>query len=77
MNTDLIKEYHKWARQGYVSRLTCPRHEQHELILIQVVDEFLLQCPRLDFSKTLGLAEYKVIQSKVQMAILLSYQRNQ
>lgn len=71
MNIETIREYQRWAGRGYVTALTCKNHEYHELIPVLSIEGIHLVCPRGDYQKDLGQAEYLAIKRKVEMAELL------
>lgn len=79
MNVETIKQYQLWATRGYVTALTCKNHPYHSLVPVQKADTILLVCPRNDYTKELGLADYLAIKRKVEMAELLwkGYFRNE
>lgn len=68
MNVEVIKEYQRWADREYVTALTCKNHSYHRLVPLQDGGGVVLLCPREDYRRELGKAEYLAIQRKVQMA---------
>ncbi len=71
MNIEVIKSYQRWAARGYVTALTCKNHEFHDLIPIFKLEGIDLVCPRGDYKKDLGQAEYLAIKRKVAMSEML------
>jgi hypothetical protein len=68
MNIETIQDYQKWAQRGYVTALTCRVHGYHELLPMLTGDGIVLVCPRGDYKRTVGQAEYLSIKRKVLMA---------
>lgn len=71
MNVETIREYQRWADREYVTPLTCKNHSYHRLVPVQTGGSVTLLCPRDDYHRELGKAEYLAIQRKVQMAEVL------
>jgi hypothetical protein len=71
MQAQVIRDYQAWADRGYVQALTCERHPYHDLLVLQVVDSVVLTCPRGDYRRELGLADYRALERKAIMASLL------
>lgn len=71
MNIETIRDYQRWAQRGYVIALTCKNHEFHDLLPFYGPDGVFLTCPRGDYRKDIGQAEYLSIKRKVEMAEML------
>lgn len=68
MNAEVIKEYQKWADREYVTGLTCKNHSYHRLLPVQTGGTVTLLCPREDYSREVGKAEFLALERKVKMA---------
>jgi hypothetical protein len=71
MNIETINRYQRWAARGYLAALTCINHAYHNLVPIQQIEGIFLICPRGDYQKDIGQAEYLAIKRKVEMAEFL------
>jgi hypothetical protein len=71
MDVEVIKDYQRWADRDYVQPLTCKNHTYHRLLPVQKGGVVILVCPREDYTKEIGAAEYLSIKRKIQMAEFL------
>jgi hypothetical protein len=74
MDVEVIRQYQLWAERRYVSPLSCKNHVYHHLLPIQTSGVKLI-CPRGDYERDLGLAEYLEIKRKIAMVEYLWQQR--
>lgn len=71
MQVSVIREYQTIANEGYATPMTCSTHTVLDLLARDTLDGLELICPLEDHRLLLGLADYRQIEFKLQLAKVL------